>query len=82
MKIILASRSQVRKNILEKNGVSCEVVHSNVDEDQATESLIVVEGYMDVVQLHEHGIKNVLATSGTSLTKDQIILIKRLKKWK
>ena len=33
---------------------------------------------MDVVQLHEHGIKNVLATSGTSLTKDQIILIKRL----
>ena len=38
----------------------------------------LVEGYMDVVQLHEHGIKNVLATSGTSLTKDQIILIKRL----
>ena len=38
----------------------------------------LVEGYLDVVQLHEHGIKNVLATSGTSLTKDQIILIKRL----
>ena len=38
----------------------------------------LVEGYMDVVQLHEHGIKNVLATTGTSLTKDQIILIKRL----
>ena len=38
----------------------------------------LVEGYMDVVQLHEHGIKNVLASSGTSLTKDQIILIKRL----
>ena len=33
---------------------------------------------MDVIQLHEHGIKNVLASSGTSLTKDQIILIKRL----
>ncbi len=38
----------------------------------------LVEGYMDVVQLHEHGIKNVLASSGTSLTKNQIILIKRL----
>ncbi len=38
----------------------------------------LVEGYMDVVQLHEHGIKNVLASSGTSLTKDQIMLIKRL----
>ena len=33
---------------------------------------------MDVIQLHEHGIKNVLASSGTSLTKDQIVLIKRL----
>ena len=39
---------------------------------------LLVEGYMDVIQLHEHGIKNVLASSGTSLTKDQIILIKRL----
>ena len=28
--------------------------------------------------MHEHGIKNVLASSGTSLTKEQIILIKRL----
>ena len=35
----------------------------------------LVEGYMDVMSnLHEHGIKNVLASSGTSLTKDQIIL--------
>ena len=33
---------------------------------------------MDVIQMHEHGIKNVLASSGTSLTKEQIILIKRL----
>ena len=39
---------------------------------------LLVEGYMDVIQLHEHGIKNALASSGTSLTKDQIILIKRL----
>ena len=39
---------------------------------------LLVEGYMDVIQLHENGIRNVLASSGTSLTKDQIILIKRL----
>tara|TARA_B100000575_G_scaffold153394_1_gene122380 strand:- start:16299 stop:18227 length:1929 start_codon:yes stop_codon:yes gene_type:complete len=39
---------------------------------------LLVEGYMDVVQLHQNGIKNVLASSGTSLTRDQIILIKRL----
>ena len=39
---------------------------------------LLVEGYMDVIQLHENSIKNVVASSGTSLTKDQIILIKRL----
>ena len=38
----------------------------------------LVEGYMDVIQLHENGIKNVLASSGTSITKEQILLIKRL----
>ena len=33
---------------------------------------------MDVLQFHENGIKNVLASSGTSLTEDQITLISRL----
>ena len=42
------------------------------------DNCLLVEGYMDVIQLHEHGIKNVLASSGTSLTKNQIILVKRL----
>ena len=42
------------------------------------DACLLVEGYMDVIQMHEHGIKNVLASSGTSLTKEQIILIKRL----
>ena len=42
------------------------------------DTCLLVEGYMDVIQLHEHGIKNVLASSGTSLTKDQITLNKRL----
>ena len=40
MNIILASKSGVRKEILEKNDISCEVVHSNVDEDQVKDSLI------------------------------------------
>ena len=34
MKIILASKSKVRKNILDKNNFNCIVVPSNVDEDQ------------------------------------------------
>ena len=37
----------------------------------------VVEGYTDVISLHQKGIYNVVASSGTSLTSDQIKLIKR-----
>jgi len=40
MKIILASKSGVRKKIHEANKVNFEVVHSNVDEEQAKESLL------------------------------------------
>ena len=40
MKIILASKSGVRKKILMKNKIICDVIHSNVDEDQVKESLI------------------------------------------
>ena len=38
---------------------------------------ILVEGYTDVISLHQEGIENVVASSGTSLTTDQIRLIKR-----
>ena len=37
----------------------------------------MVEGYTDVLSLHQAGIENVVASSGTSLTTDQIRLIKR-----
>jgi len=37
----------------------------------------LVEGYTDVISLHQAGIENVIASSGTSLTTDQIKLIKR-----
>ena len=40
MKIILASKSGVRKQILEKNNVNVDVVISGLDEDQAKESLL------------------------------------------
>ncbi len=38
---------------------------------------ILVEGYTDVISLHQAGIENVVAASGTSLTTEQIRLIKR-----
>ncbi|MCA0426766.1 MAG: DNA primase [Bacteroidetes bacterium] len=37
----------------------------------------LVEGYTDVISLHQAGIENVVASSGTSLTENQIKLIKR-----
>ena len=39
-KIILASKSGIRKNILKKNGINCEVIPSNVDEDYVKASLL------------------------------------------
>ena len=38
----------------------------------------LVEGYTDVIQFHQTGIKNVVSSSGTALTPDQIRLINRL----
>ncbi len=37
----------------------------------------MVEGYTDVISLHQAGIENVVASSGTSLTEEQIRLVKR-----
>ncbi|QIG88252.1 DNA primase [Chryseobacterium sp. POL2] len=39
---------------------------------------LLVEGYMDVIALHQAGIEHVVASSGTALTVEQIKLIKRL----
>lgn len=38
---------------------------------------LLVEGYTDVISMHQNGIENVVASSGTSLTTEQIKLIKR-----
>ena len=38
----------------------------------------IVEGYTDVIQMYQSGITNVVSSSGTALTPDQIRLIKRL----
>lgn len=48
------------------------------DEIRLEKKLIIVEGFMDVIRLYSVGIKNVVALMGTSLTKEQIKLLKRL----
>jgi len=44
------------------------------------DSIIVVEGYMDVITLYQYGIKNVVASLGTSLTEGQAKLLRRFSK--
>lgn len=41
------------------------------------DNVFLVEGYTDVISMHQTGIKNVVSSSGTALTEDQIKLIKR-----
>jgi len=41
---------------------------------------LLVEGYTDVISLHQAGIENVVASGGTSLTQDQLRLIKKYSK--
>lgn len=41
---------------------------------------LLVEGYTDVISLHQGGVENVVASSGTSLTEDQLRLISQLTK--
>lgn len=45
--------------------------------EQAIKDVIIVEGYMDTISLYQAGFKNVVASMGTSLTKEQARLVKR-----
>jgi DNA primase len=42
-----------------------------------TDECLLVEGYTDVISLHQAGIENVVASGGTSLTPDQLRLVKK-----
>ena len=43
----------------------------------AVKSVVIVEGYMDVVSMQAHGVKAVVASLGTALTREQAALLKR-----
>lgn len=47
------------------------------DKIRKENKVVIVEGYMDVITSHQAGITNVVASSGTALTKEQIKLLKR-----
>ncbi len=44
---------------------------------RAREQAVIVEGYMDVIALHQAGYKNVVASMGTALTEEQFNMLKR-----
>ena len=48
-KIILASGSNIRKNILNKNGITCEVLPANIDEEQIKESLLKEKATPEII---------------------------------
>lgn len=52
--------------------------HVAREECREKKSVIVMEGFMDVIRASSIGIKNTVALMGTALTKEQIALIKRL----
>ena len=56
-KIILASKSGVRKEILNKNGINCEVIPSNVDQDQIKESLLEEKASPEIISKNLAEIK-------------------------
>ncbi|WP_440983781.1 DNA primase [Shinella sumterensis] len=47
-------------------------------DDRATGTIIAVEGYMDVIALHQAGIENAVAPLGTALTENQLDLLWRM----
>lgn len=52
--------------------------HNAKSEARKSKSIIIVEGFMDVIRLWSIGIKNVVATMGTAITKNQASLIRKL----
>jgi DNA primase len=44
------------------------------------DTVVIVEGYMDVITAHQHGFDNVIATMGTAVTEKQINTLKKLTK--
>lgn len=50
------------------------------DEARIKDTVIVVEGFMDVIRAYTIGLKNVVATMGTAVTKEQAMILKKMAK--
>ncbi len=52
-------------------------IHRAKDKCRATGTVFIVEGYLDLLALHQHGIENSVATLGTALTADHVKMLTR-----
>ena len=71
MKIILASKSKVRKDILTENNIDCEVIQSNVDEDPIKDSLIAEGATPEIISKNLAELK---ANKVSSNLYDELVL--------
>ena len=71
VKLILASKSKVRKEILDKHNLTCEVKPSNVDEDVVKESLIKELASPEIISKNLAELK---ANKVSLIQKDQLVL--------
>ncbi|MCK5457950.1 MAG: DNA primase, partial [Melioribacteraceae bacterium] len=55
-------------------------LYHSKEEIRRLDKAILVEGYMDVISLFQNGVKNVVASSGTALTDEQVQLLSRFTK--
>ena len=69
--IILASKSKVRKDILENNNIYCEVEPSNVDEESVKESLIIENASPEIISKNLAELK---ANKISSKIEERIVL--------
>ena len=70
-KIILASKSKIRRDMLEKNNISCNVEPSNVDEDMVKESLLAEKASPEIISKNLAELK---ANKVSSKNHEQIVL--------
>ena len=71
MKIVLASKSRVRKDILTKHNIDCEVIQSNVDEDPIKDSLIAEGATPEIISKNLAELK---ANKVSSNVYDKLVL--------
>lgn len=67
-----------KETVIFKKGLNLYNYHRAKNEVRMSGSVIIMEGFMDVIRAYSVGIKNVVATMGTALTVEQANLIKKL----